>query len=46
MKKSELARALGIAPRTIKAYEDGNSRIPLYIALAISALLYGLPPAK
>lgn len=45
MKKAELARILGIAPKTLKAYEEGTSRIPPYIALAIGAVLYGLKPA-
>ena len=46
MKRSELARELGVAPRTLKGYEEGTSRIPRYIALAVGALLYGLPPAE
>ena len=46
LKRSEFARALGVAPRTLTAYEEGLSRIPKYIALAIGALLYGMPPAE
>ena len=38
MKRSELAKELGLAPRTLKAYEEGQSRIPKYIALAIQAV--------
>lgn len=38
------ARALGVAPNTITAYEKGRTRIPLYIALACMALAAGLPP--
>ncbi len=45
LSRAALARQLGMAPRTVKAYETGTSRIPRYIALAIGALLYGLPPA-
>ena len=38
MKRAEFARELGLAPRTLKAYEEGTSRIPRYIALAIQAV--------
>ncbi len=38
MKRAEFARELGVAPRTLKAYENGTSRIPKYIALAIQAV--------
>ena len=46
MRKGEFAADIGIARETLKAYEEGSSRIPRYIALAIGALLYGLPPAE
>lgn len=38
------ARELGMSRNTHMAYERGRARIPRYIALAISALLYGLRP--
>lgn len=38
MKRAQFARTLGVAPRTLKAYEDGTNRIPKYIALAIQAV--------
>ena len=38
MSRAQFARALGLAPRTLKAYEEGTSRIPKYIALAIQAV--------
>ena len=44
LKRAPFARAIGISPTTALAYEKGQ-RIPLYIALAIGALLYNLPPA-
>ncbi len=46
MKLTPFARELGVSRTTAKAYETGTSRIPRYIALAIGALLYGLPPAE
>jgi transcriptional regulator with XRE-family HTH domain len=45
LSRAAFARQLGIAPNTATAYEHGRSPIPVYIALAIAALLYGLPPA-
>ena len=45
MRRAPFARALGMSETTAKAYETGTSRIPRYIALAIGALLYGLPEA-
>lgn len=44
MSRAAFARALGLAPNTVTKYERGRVRIPRYIALAIAALLYGLPP--
>ena len=38
------ARALGVAPATIKRYEDGLTQIPRSIALACTALAHKLPP--
>ena len=46
MRKGDFASAIGVCLRTANAYETGRNPIPLYIALAIGALLYGLPPAE
>ncbi len=45
LKRTGMANALGSSRTTVAAYEDGRSPVPQYIALAIGALLYGLPPA-
>ena len=45
MTRGAFASALGIAPNTHTAYEQGKRPIPLTVRLAIAALLYGLPPA-
>ena len=39
----DAAQVLGISRTTIRSYERGQA-IPLYVALACSALLYRLPP--
>jgi transcriptional regulator with XRE-family HTH domain len=44
LNKSEASRRLGLSRNALEAYEKGERRIPLYIALACSALAYGLPP--
>jgi DNA-binding XRE family transcriptional regulator len=44
LNKSGAAKALGLSRNALEAYEKGERRIPLYIALACSALAYGLPP--
>ncbi len=44
LSRAAFSRALGIAPNTATAYEHGRSPIPLTVALAAAALLYGLPP--
>jgi len=46
LNKSAAALALGLARNTLEAYERGRVRIPLYIALACSALAHGLPPMQ
>jgi len=46
LNKSEAALSLGIARSTLDRYLDGSVRIPLYIALAASAVAHGLPPIK
>ena len=46
MRKGKFAAKIGVCHKTAKAYEEGTSRIPKYIALAIGALLYGLEPAE
>lgn len=43
LNRSQAAAALGVALNTITAYERGQ-RIPLYVALACSALAMRLPP--
>jgi transcriptional regulator with XRE-family HTH domain len=42
--RAELCRRLGLSLNTGTAYANGRAAIPTYIALAISALLAGLPP--
>ena len=37
------SRALGLSRRTVKAYREG-AQVPVHIALACSALAFGLPP--
>jgi transcriptional regulator with XRE-family HTH domain len=44
LNKSEASRRLGLSRNALESYEKGERRIPLYIALACSALAYGLPP--
>lgn len=44
LNKSEAAKRLGLSRNALEAYERGTRRTPLYIALACSALAYGLPP--
>lgn len=46
LNKSEAARRLGLSRNALEGYESGQRRIPLYIALACSALAYGLPPIQ
>ena len=46
LRRFEFAKETGLSRETVRAYETGKAPIPLYIALAIGALLYGLPPAK
>jgi len=44
LNKSEAALRLGLSRNAYSAYEAGERRIPLYIALACAALAYGLAP--
>ena len=44
LSRAAFARAIGISPNTATAYEHGRNPIPLTVALAAAALLYGLPP--
>lgn len=46
LNKSEAALRLGLSRRAYGAYEAGESRIPLYVALACAAVAYGLPPMR
>ncbi|MFA4974571.1 MAG: helix-turn-helix transcriptional regulator [bacterium] len=41
--KLEASRLLGISHNTVAAYEAG-AEVPLYIALACSAISHGIPP--
>ena len=45
LRRFEFALETGLSRETVRAYEEGTSSIPRYIALAVGALLYGLPPA-
>lgn len=45
MTRGAFASALGLAPNTVTAYEQGRRPVPFTVRLAIAALLYGLPPA-
>jgi DNA-binding XRE family transcriptional regulator len=40
------ADALGCSRTSVKAWETGTHKIPLYIALACQALANGLPPMQ
>ena len=42
--KAEATRRLGLSRNAYAAYETGERRIPLYIALACAAIAFGLPP--
>lgn len=42
--RAELCRRLGIALNTGTSYAKGRTTIPPYIALAIAAVVVGLPP--
>ena len=41
--QAECARAIGCSPRSISAWELGQNTIPESIALACSAVCFGLP---
>lgn len=45
MNRVKFAEALGISRNSVTAYEAGTYPVPLTVRLAITALLYGLPPA-
>jgi hypothetical protein len=42
--RAEFCRRIGIAPNTGTAYALERKPIPITVALACAALLYGLPP--
>jgi hypothetical protein len=42
--KNAAAKALGLSQTAYDGYEAGRHRIPLYVALAASAVAFGLPP--
>lgn len=46
LSRAAFCAALGIAPNSGTAYELGRRPIPQTVALAIAALLHGLPPAE
>jgi len=41
--QAECARAIGCSPRSISAWELGQNTIPVSVALACSAVCFGLP---
>ncbi len=43
LSEREAARRLGVCRNTVKGYRRGEARIPAHIALACSALAFGLP---
>tara|TARA_B100001079_G_scaffold54245_1_gene45264 strand:+ start:2620 stop:2832 length:213 start_codon:yes stop_codon:yes gene_type:complete len=45
LSRAAAARELGCSPKTVAAYESGQA-IPRYIALAIAAIQFGLPPYR
>jgi len=45
MSRAAFARALGINKNTAMFYASGKHEIPIYIALAVAALEYGIEPA-
>ena len=44
LNKRQAAEALGASRNACTGYEQGRERIPLYVALACSAVAMGLPP--
>lgn len=42
--RAKLARALGIDPHTLAIYEAMPERCPRWMAMALAAIAYGLPP--
>lgn len=42
--RSEAARRLGLSRNAYCAYEEGRTKIPIYVALACAAVAFGLPP--
>ena len=46
LRRVAFCAALGLSRNALLHYEHGNTRIPRYVALAVAALLYGLPPAE
>jgi hypothetical protein len=42
--KKQACEALGIAFRTLVAYEGDDTKIPLHVVLACSAISHGIPP--
>lgn len=46
LSQTKMALALGLGRRTLGLYEAGKSEIPKSVALACSALAFGLPPME
>jgi len=46
LRRVAFCAALGLSRNALLHYEQGKTTIPRYIALAITALLHGLPPAE
>ena len=46
LNKTEAANSLGLARTTLDRYLNGETEIPLVVALACAARAHGLPPIK
>ena len=44
LNRVEAAAMLGMSRNTVTAYEQGRTAIPLYVALACTAIAQGWPP--
>jgi DNA-binding transcriptional regulator YiaG len=44
LSRAEAARRLGCGPNQPRIWEDGETPVPTYIALACAALAFDLPP--
>lgn len=46
LNRVQAAAALGCSREALRAWEEGRSDVPLYIALAAAAVAQGLPPIR